>query len=198
MEAAEEIFKEEPKDEISPLIEKAMEHMGKLDMDSARELLEQALEKDPCHANALRQLFSIERHQPARAQFHRAAESLLAHLCAARATYGQACDSYADYCAAAKPQRLSLGLYVRLGMAHADTGRLEQAEKIFVTLLRQKPDTQGLPAALLKLEDAFRKKNLPAKSAACLQAICSSYPESPAARIAATALAAARSDTLTS
>ena len=92
--------------------------------------------------------------------------------------------------AVAKPQRLSAGLYVHVGLAHAETGRLEQAEKILSALLRQKPDSPGLPSALLKLADGFRKKNLPEKASACLKAVCAKYPESPAARIAATALAA--------
>jgi len=197
-ETAEEMFRQEPPDEISPLIEQAMEKMGTLDLAGARMLLEQVLNKEPANMKALQQLFALERHQPQGAQFHAAAERLLEKLCAGKETNAQACRVYADYGAAAKPQRLSPGLYVKVGLAHAETGLVEETEKIFAVLLRQRPGASGLPAALLKLAGAFRKTNLPDKATACLKAVAAKFPDSPAARIAATALAARKQEGLKS
>ena len=188
-EAAEELFREEAPDEISPLIEQANEKLGRLDFDGARLALEEVLKKAPGHRQALQQLFTVERHQPETPRFHAAAERLIGFLTADRATCREACRMYGEYSAAAKSQRLSAGLYVKVGAALIDAGQISEAEKLFSALLRQKPGTPGLPSALLKLADGFRKKNLPEKAAACLNTVCAKYPETPAARIAATALA---------
>lgn len=187
---AEELFREEPADETAPLIEQAMEKTGRLDLRGARELLEQVLKKDPGHMKALQQLFVLERHEPRGPQFHRAAERLLGRLCEGSDTQDQACRVYEDYCAAAKPQRLSGGLFVRVGMAYISTGRPEVAEKLLSALIRHRPEAAGLPQALLKLADALRKRRQPDRAAACLKALAAKFPDSPAGRIAATALAA--------
>lgn len=189
-EAAEELFREKPPDEITPLFETALEKMGALDLPGARSLLEQVLAKDPNHTKALQQLYALERHEPQNPRFHRAAERLLGQLCGKKETQAKVCELYADYRAAARPQRLSDALYVKVGMAHIHSGRPEAAEKIFSVLLRHRPEADGLPQALLKLAEGFRKKQLPERATACLKALGAKFPTSPAARIAATALAA--------
>jgi predicted Zn-dependent protease len=150
------------------------------------------LAKEPGNMRALEQLFSLELHQPGAPGFHAAAAGLLEALCGGRETCRQACQVYRQYCAAAKPQRLSAALYVKIGLSQIEAGELGECEKLFSALLRQKPDTHGLPAALLKLAGGLRKKGEPDKAARWLEAICARYPQSPQARVAATALAAAK------
>jgi len=188
--AAEKLFHQDVPDRVSPLIEQAMECMGNLQVSEACSLFEKVLQSDPANTAALQQLFSIYGRNPDSADFHRIANLLLGTLCTERSGHEQACRLYEQYSAAAKTQRLSPLLYVRLSTLHVETGRLDVAERIVAALLHSKPDTEGLPAALLKLADAYRKTNLPAKAAVCLQRIVSSYPDSSAGRIAVTALSA--------
>jgi membrane associated rhomboid family serine protease len=183
-----ELFREEASDEISPLIEQAMEKQGRLDLQGARRLLEQVLAKEPGHLRALQLLFTLELHQPENRQFHAAAGRLLEKLCSSQETVPQVCAVYRQYCAAARPQRLVLSLYLKLGLAHIEAGELDISERLLSALLRQKPETAGLPQALLRLADALRRKNAGDKSKRWLQALRATYPESPQARIAATAL----------
>jgi len=183
-----ELFREEASDEISPLIEQAMEKQGRLDLQGARRLLEQVLAKEPGHLRALQLLFTLELHQPENRQFHAAAGRLLEKLCSSQETVPQVCAVYRQYCAAARPQRLVLSLYLKLGLAHIEAGELDTSERLLSALLRQKPETAGLPQALLRLADALRRKNEGDKAKRWLQALRATYPESPQARIAATAL----------
>lgn len=186
--AAEELFHQEVPDRVSPLIEQAMECMGKLQIAEACSRFEKVLQSDPANTTALQQLFSIYGRDPNSVDFHRIADLLLGTLCANRSGHEQACRLYAHYSAAATTQRLSPSVYVRLSTLHAETGRLDVAERIIAALLQSMPDTEGMPAALLKLADAYRRKSLPAKAASCLQRIVSAYPASSAARVAVAAL----------
>jgi membrane associated rhomboid family serine protease len=186
--AAEELFHQDVPDRVSPLIEQAMECLGKLQVADACSLFEKVLQCDPANTTALQQLFSIYGRDPNSPDFHRIADLLLGTLCTDRSGHEQACRLYAQYSAAAKTQRLSPSLYVRLSTLHAETGRFDVSERLIADLLHSMPDTEGLHVALLKLADAYRKKNLPAKAATCLQRIVSAYPASPSARIAVTVL----------
>jgi membrane associated rhomboid family serine protease len=188
--AAEKLFHQDVPDRVSPLIEQAMECMGKLQIADACSLFEKVLQSDPANATSLQQLFSIYGRDPNSPDFHRIADLLLGTLCTDRSGHEQACRLYEQYSAAAKTQRLSPSLYVRLSTLHAEIGRIDVSERIIAALLESMPDTEGLPAALLKLADAYRKKNLPSKAASCLQRIVSAYPASQAGRIAMTALSA--------
>jgi membrane associated rhomboid family serine protease len=187
-EQADDLFREEPPDEISPLLEQAMEKQGRLDLEGARSLLEQVLAREPGHLRAMQQLFALELHRPEAPQFHASAGSLLEKLCASQEMSPQACAVYRQYCAAARRQHLAPALYLKLGLAHIQAGELGTAERLFAALLRQKPGTAGLPQALLRLAEALRRNNAGDKSRQWLQTIVSGFPGSPQAAIAVTAL----------
>jgi membrane associated rhomboid family serine protease len=156
---------DEPIDEISPLIERALEHVGRLEMDAGSRLLEQALTKDPGHIGALTHLFNIHKNNPRDPRFHETTRQLLDRL-----TTGQPC--------------LSADLYLRMIAVLAGLGYPEKAEGIMAMFLKQKPNLPGIPQALLKLAEGFRQKEIKEKYQKCLILLGKKYPESAEAQIA--------------
>ncbi len=175
---------DEPPDEISPLIERALEHVGRLEMDAAIRLLEQALSKDPGHIGALTHLFNIHKNNPRDPRFHEAARQLLERLSADSVRHTAAGQVFEEYSRSAGQPCLSADLYLRMIAVLAASGRPEKAAAIMGMFLRQKPNLPGIPQALLKLAEGFRRKGIMEKHQKCLILLGKKYPESAEAQIA--------------
>jgi TolA-binding protein len=63
-------------------------------------------------------------------------------------------------------------------------GYPEKAERILAMFLKQKPDLPGIPQALLKLADGFRRKGTKEKYQRCLILLGKKYPDSTEGQIA--------------
>ena len=61
-------------------------------------------------------------------------------------------------------------------------GRLHRlvkaAEKIVMAVFKRKPDAPALPATLVKLAEAFRKKGRTNRWQRCRQLVCKHFPDS--------------------
>ncbi len=172
-------------DEISPLMEKALECIGRLDLDGGRHLLEEILARDPGHLGAMNQLFNVRKVNPRDPGFHQIARKLLEYLCAKNANPELAAKIYDEYLSLARRPRLSPQLHLKMSNVFTALEQPEKAARILALFLRHRPDFPGVPAALLRLSQGYRRKGLLEKYRKCLQVIRSKYPESTESQIAA-------------
>ena len=180
----EDVIRQAPPDEISPLIEKALKHIAELDMVTGRLVLQQALAKDPENIDALTHLFHVDKLDPESPQYHDTAKKLLFQLSRSYHTYEKAHHFYLEYLRHTGHPRLSPQLYVQLSAVFAATGRVEDAVKILTLLLKKVPQSPGIPGAMLKLAKAYRQNGMATKGEKCLRLICHRYPDSSEARVA--------------
>ena len=180
----EDVIKEAPVDEISPLMEKALKHIAELDMPTGRLVLKQVLAKDPENIDALSHLFHIDKLDPEGDRFHETAKKLIFQLSRSYHTYEKAHSIYHEYICHTRHPRLTPQLYVQLSAMFAASGHVENAVKILTLLLKKVPESPGIPDALLKLARAYRQNGMKTKGAKCLRLICHKYPASNEAQAA--------------
>ena len=180
-------FQEAPPDEVTPLIDRAMQQMGALEFDQARALFEEVLTKDPAHQTAIEQLYHIAKQQPASPHFQEAAARYLDYLVHRPAAWDRVPGLYNEYRELAGAPRLPLALYPPLAGVLADKGHPEAAGRIISAMIKKQPLTDGLPAALYKLSAALRQKGQTRQADQCRRLLQKRYPESPEARSAKSA-----------
>ncbi len=178
-----QIFEDEEEDKISPLIDKAMACMESLDMEKGRTYLVRALEEDPKNIEAMIHLFNIDKLSPDSRHFHETASLLITTLMDKQESHARVVSIFKDYRSLTKKPRLSPGLYIRLSMVLAANGDIQAAARIVSTLIKKKPDTPGIPSALLKLSNACREKGMTKQFHMYQKAISSRYPESAEANL---------------
>ncbi len=175
---------DEPVDDISPMIEKALSHVSQLDMEAGSRILEQVLIKDPGHIAAMTHLFNIHKNSPRDPRFHEIARRLIDRLTIDSTQYGTAGQIFEEYTRIAGRPCLSADLYLRMIAVLSGLGQPEKAERIMAMFLKQKPNLPGIPQALLKLADGYCKKGLPQKYQRCLLLLGKKYPDSAEGQIA--------------
>jgi membrane associated rhomboid family serine protease len=171
-------------DEISPLIEKALEHVSQLDMDAGSRLLEQALAKDPGHIAAMTHLFNIYKNSPQDPRFHEIAHQLLVRLSSDGALHRTAGKIFVEYTKRTHRPCLSADLYLRMISVLSGLGHPEKAGRIMAMILKQRPELPGIPAALLKLAEGYRRSGMVEKHQKCLMLLGRRYPGSTENQIA--------------
>ncbi len=181
----EDVITETPVDEIAPLIEKALQHIAELDMQTGRLVLQEALAKDPENIDVLTHLFHVDKLDPESDKFHETAKNLIFQLSRSYHTYEKAHHIYQEYIRHTRNPRLTPQLYVQLSAMFAASGHIDNAVKILTLLLKKVPESPGIPGALLKLARAYRQNGMAAKGQKCLQVICRKYPNSIEAEVAA-------------
>lgn len=179
-----DVFEEEVPDEVLVLMEKALDAVGELDHDKARGYLNQILLKDPRNLEAMTRLHDIEKYNPESQRFHTITGKLIFELSQDKTRQKEAYDIYSDYKDLVKQQRLSLPVYLRISSICAETGNPDMSLKILSLLLKKKADMPGIPAALLKLAESYRRTGNRDNWRKCLKVIPSKYPLSSEAGIA--------------
>jgi membrane associated rhomboid family serine protease len=179
-----DVIVDTPVDEISPQIEKALQHIAELDLEAGRQILEKVLAREPENIDALTHLFNVYKLNPEDEKFHHVTKTLISELTRSHNTYAKAHEIYNEYIRHTRHPRLTPQICLQLSMMFAATGHLENAVKILTMLLKKVPDSPGVPTALLKLAGAYSQKGLALKGNRCLQLICNKYPESTEAQMA--------------
>ncbi|NNK85915.1 MAG: rhomboid family intramembrane serine protease [Desulfobacterales bacterium] len=180
----ENIFKEDPEDEVTPLIEQALQSITELDMPQGRKLLIKALQKDPGNLSALTHLFNVEKHTPESDSFHKTAKRLLSLLIQSTEPSITTYNIYKEYIRLSNRPRLSPKLYLSISTICIETGHFEKAKKILVVLLKNQPILPGISMTLLKLANGYRQKGMRDSQKKVLQVILAKYPDTPEAKIA--------------
>jgi len=184
----ENIFKEDPKDEVTPLIEEALQSISELNMEQGRKLLNKVLEKEPGNLTALTHLFNVEKHTPESDSFHQTAKQLLYLLIQSTEPPITVYNIYKEYINLSNRPRLSPKLYLSISTICVETGHFENAKRILTILLKNKSILPGISLALLKLANGYRQKGMQNNWRKVLQVIRSKYPGTPEAKIAEKAL----------
>ena len=176
---------DEPVDEISPMIEKALDHIGKLELAEGREVLEQALLKDPINITVMTHLFNTLKNTPDDVRFHTLTRDLTSVLITRPATHRTALQVLKDYeIIAGKLPKLSPEVFVRVSILYAQTEQPEASNRILSAIIKQKPDLPSLPPAILKLADSYKKAGQMKESDSCLKIIIEKFPGSRESQMA--------------
>ena len=181
---SEDVFGEDPKEKIAPLLEEALQRIGKVDMLGARPLLEQVLVIDSHNRSALTHLFNIDKLTPDVERFHQTASRLLSHLIGDKESFDRLYDTYNEYVRTAKHPRLDHDLMFQLGQIFLRQGYLKESERILAMVLKRDPGYQKLPNGILNLARVYLKKGMKEKGKKCLRIILQKYPASGESRIA--------------
>ncbi len=179
-----DVIEPEPEDEISPIIEKALQNIRQLDIESGAEYLEQALAKDPEHIGAMNHLYNARKTDPQDQRYHDITRTLLSRLTRENTHHKAAAKIFNEYTQLTKRPRLSSELYFKMISILTGLGYPEKAERILAMIIKQKPDFQGIPSALLKLATGYRQKGGNSKYQKYLQIITRKYPNSTESEIA--------------
>ena len=182
--ASEEVFGEDPREKIPHLLEAAMQRIGKLDMDGARPLLEEALEIDPQNRSALTHLFNIDKLNPRNARFHKTASRLFHLLINDAKGHQTLYVTYREYRHLSKKLKISPDLTFRIASAFSAHGYFDESARIMVMFLKKRPGYQDLPNGILRLGQAYLKNGMQKRGKQCLQIVCKRFPESAESKIA--------------
>jgi membrane associated rhomboid family serine protease len=178
------VFEQDPRHQITGLLEEALQRIGRLEMSSARPLLEEVLEIDPSNREAMIHLFNIDKLSPQDEAFHKTASRLLRLLSHDPNAHKALYKTYKEYCRVSKPPRLGLDLLSHVASVFTARGHLAEAESILGLLLRNRPGLQDIPTRILNLARAYLKQGIPDKGKRCLRVICQKYPGSAESQIA--------------
>jgi tetratricopeptide (TPR) repeat protein len=135
----------------------ALHHIRQLDIDTGTEYLQKALAKDPEHITALTHLYNARKADPQDPRFHDATRALLSRLTRENAHHKSAAKIFSEYTRLTQRPRLSSDLYFKMISVLTSLGYPEKAEGILKKCIKQKPDSPGIPNALLKPQDIDRR-----------------------------------------
>ena len=176
-------FEAAPEDKIGPLMDRALEHLGNLEMDAARQLFEEVLVISPDHPEALGHLFNIHKLSPDSAPFHQITRQLLRLRLKHPDTHAQALDLFRTYTGLTRRPSLAIPLYLQIAGIMAAGGDTAGAERIVLAVFKQKPQAPGLPSCLVKLAKAFHESGRMDRWKRYRQLVCKHFPDSVEAGI---------------
>jgi membrane associated rhomboid family serine protease len=177
------LFEKTPEDEIARLMDRALEHIGQLDLTEGRRLLHRVLEKDPKNITAWTHLYNVEKQDPQNARFHQTAGKLLALQMQDTDHWDRVYAAYIEYLSLAGVPRLNFSLLLRLSTVCAATGHTDKAGQLLFAIIKKKADLPGISTALLKLAQAYKTKGKTQDYRKCLRLIDKFYPDSPEAQM---------------
>jgi len=177
-EAETEILQDDGEDKVSPKLEAAMAHMGKLEFGKARKLLLELRSEEPDRSDVMRLLFNIDRHFPEKKAVHQTTAAYLEQLSGDLSEWDTILSIYDRYIVAVKKPRLPLGLFLNVSRAMIAKDRPEDAERILAMLLRRKPDIPGLSAAFKRLMEVWDQVGKPERKERCRKVILTRFPRS--------------------
>ena len=177
-------FESAEEDQSSNVLEKALAHMGRLEFDQARRLLQQLLLQSPDDLAIWRHLHVIDRQNPQALDYHHTTKNLLELLCRQPDTYPTACALFKEYLQTARPPKLPAELYLKASYAFIETGKLDDARRILLTLQKKAPRLANLPMALLKLAQRCMREGDRAGGQQCVRVLSTHYPGAQETRIA--------------
>ena len=85
-------------------MERGLEHLGRLELDAARERFQALLERHPGHREALGKLYTVARYEPGGDEYHPLAHRIFALPENNPATLRFKRDTFRDYVATASPR----------------------------------------------------------------------------------------------
>ena len=173
-----------PENGVPLLLEQALSHFSRLEMEEGCRLLDQALAKEPSNHTVLAQLFKVLRNDPANPRFLRHAEVFLGLLVRHSSTHDEALQVHGDFLKAAGRLALSAELSARLSTVYVDRGELQPAEHLLAAAIRRQPELPAIPSALLKLARGYQKAGNTARYVYCLKLLLKRFPGANEGKVA--------------
>lgn len=177
------ILKTDDINDTRQLIQAALHHMSRLELDKGRNLFEQVLLKNPDHIWALIHLFNILKLEPKNIAFHKTSRKLMDLLSENPNTYEKAFTIYEEYISLVKKPLIVSDSLLRYARIFMEIGQLRSASKILSGLLKSNPEAEGMSEAVMKLALEFRKKEIEKGWDKCCKIIIFKYPNSKEAKI---------------
>ncbi len=164
----------------------AMGHLGRLEFARARPLFAELAATRPGDFSVLRPWYRSWRNEPTREEFHAVARAILLKPKPSAAELAQIRETFTDYLAATsgKP-RLSAEEMLALAQRFAQSGSLEEAERMLTALARRVPNLAGLADALLNLAATYRERGRANETRRVLTLVRDAFANSPQATKAA-------------
>jgi membrane associated rhomboid family serine protease len=169
---------------VQPMVEKALEHMGRLEFSEARQMLAAAEQLKPDDEAILQHLFTIDRQDPGSPRIHQTAVKLLNCLCRQPESYESAFKVYRTYVKAVRTAKLGAAMYLRLCQVFCEIGQLDDAQRLVSVLVEKCPQLAQIPSVLLKLATAYSINKDQKSCNTWLNRLCRQYPLSSEAQIA--------------
>jgi hypothetical protein len=148
----------DPKEAITPLLEKALQKIETLDMKGARPLLLEILAIDENHSIALKQLYNIDKLQPASDEFHKTARRRMLVLSREADSERALLDTYLEYCKLVDKPKIDPAMLLHLCHVFANSRKLDEAEKILDEVLLIAPNHPRLAPSILELAQLSAKR----------------------------------------
>lgn len=160
----------------------AMQLMSSMNIDEAREKLEELIKQRPDDINLKQQLYNVYKYNPASDPYHQYALRLLNLPGADRSTIKIVHDTFVDYASHAKPKpRWSPALLISMATRFAAAGYLDDAEKLVNYMLKARADFNRNPEGLAALAKYFNGKDKQ-KVEHYRKLLLQHYPHSPEAQ----------------
>ena len=174
---------EAPVDPLPAQLAKIDTLLSALRLDEARQALRRLAVAQPEDLQVIQRYYKVARHAPASDDYHHAAALIFAlpdtHPASAELVH----ETFVDYLQQAKPTvRFNVRQLITLIRRLANSGHVDDAERLTRVLARRAPQEPHLPNLLLVVAEAFRKANNAAMRDATLSRLQQDFPESEAAR----------------
>ncbi len=175
----EEVFREDPRDRIPMLMDKALHHIENLEMKQARTLLEAILTIDPENRKAMTHLFHIEKLTPADLRFHRTAAAFLMQLSKETDPGEVFLKFWEDYeKAPVSAEGFPPETIHAICMNLLNRGQVKTSEDVLLYLFKNYPRHKSLPGTLMALSLAWDKRGNFDKGQHYLKLLRDRYPNS--------------------
>lgn len=176
--------KDEPeKDPCADLLSEAMNHLARLEIDKAVQILHKIFEINPCHEEAAKKLFEIEKNRADIDKLHSAASRYIGILTGSSNDYHRITDVYDSYVYVVKRPRLDPETYAEIALNMAMAGKYEKSLGLLLAVSRL-PSGNGsrIPSFFLKTAIAFKKAGRESEHRQSLDVLISTYPDSHESR----------------
>lgn len=171
--------KEPEKDRCSGLLSEAMNHLSRLEIDKAVQVMDRIFEIDPAHGEAARKLFEIEKTRSNIDRLHPAAARYLGILIRSQSDPSIIIDVYETYVSAVGRPKLDPEIYAEIALRMATAGRHEKAVAFVAGISRLATDISPRIANIFfKTAMILKKAGKNEESRQCLEIIICSYPDS--------------------
>lgn len=166
--------------------QKGMALLGAMEFQKAHLIFNTLYEKHPQDMNLARLCYRTAKHDPAGADYHRAALRMLSLPGADATTSQQTHEIFHEYLNIAKPApRLVPDLVAKLAQRFAVNSQFDDAERLCKLLQRTAPLHAELPAVLLAMARGHYRAERKESFKQTLEAVIAAYPESKEAATAA-------------
>lgn len=166
--------------------QQGMALLGAMEFQQAQRIFDTLYEKHPQDMNLARLCYRTAKHDPAGADYHRAALRMLSLPSTDADTMQQTHTVFHEYLDIAKPApRLAPDLVASLAQRFAVSGQFDDAEKLCKLLQRTAPQHQAMPAVMLSMARGHYRADRKESFKQTLEAVIAAYPESKEAATAA-------------